>query len=66
MKKTTLLSFLTVAIMLGACNNNAKTDKAKEKQDSISADASADSLLQEALKADTLGHDTLKADTLKK
>ncbi len=66
MKRTLLLSILTATLILGACNSNA--DKAaKEKQDSIKAAASADSLLQDALKSDTLSHDTLKAkkDTVK-
>lgn len=61
MKKLFLLSCISIGAVFIACN----TDKAaKEKQDSIAAAATADSMLQGAIAADTLGGDTLKADTV--
>ncbi|MGB4774445.1 MAG: hypothetical protein WBP45_04695 [Daejeonella sp.] len=64
MKKLIILSLVTTATLFCACNNS-KTKAAKEQQDSVSADAAADSMLREAMKTDTLNADTLKKDSVK-
>ena len=55
MKQLALILLATTVLFFSACGTN-KTSTAKE--DSLSADAAADSMLKEALKTDSLKTDT--------
>ncbi|NEU10165.1 hypothetical protein GZH53_17720 [Flavihumibacter sp. R14] len=60
MKRIIMMFFAVIAIT--ACNTEKKSDA---KEDSIAAQAAADSMLNEALKTDSLHSDTdsLNSDT---
>ena len=61
MKRITMILFFA-AVSVAACNTEKKSDA---KEDSIAAQAAADSMLNEALKTDSLSSntDSLNSDT---
>ena len=62
MKKSLIFTIAVVLLGLAACNSDKKTNK---EIDSLNA-ASADSLLNAALKDTTTNADTLKKDSIQK
>jgi PBP1b-binding outer membrane lipoprotein LpoB len=62
MKKLLLMIAISAAVLAGC---SSKNDAEKEKQDSIAAAATADSLLNATLAADSAVVDTANADTVK-